>query len=137
MKQAKTQSQSGFLLIEGLIAILIFSFGILALIALQAVVVKETGDAKYRMEATQFTNQLIGQMWAEDKTTLATDFASPSGARYQAWRNEVIASGGLPGAATNLPTVVFSGNNQVTISLFWRQPGMSAAHQYVSITQLQ
>ena len=131
------QLQSGFLLIEGLIAILIFSFGILALIGLQAVVIKETGEAKFRMEAVQFTNQLIGQMWAEDKTTLATNFASPDGQRFIAWRNEVVAAGSLPGASSTPPTVVFGANNQVTISVFWQQPETTTAHQYVSITQLQ
>lgn len=131
------KQQSGFLLIEGLIAILIFSFGILALVALQAVVVKEVGEAKYRMEATQFANQLIGQMWGDDKLTLAVNYASPDGSRYLLWKNEVVAAGSLPGAATNLPTVVFGANNQVTVSVFWKQPGADVAHQYVAITQLQ
>ena len=133
-------AQRGFLLLEGLIAILIFSFGVLALIGLQAVVVKETAEAKYRMEASMFTNQLIGQMWAEDKLTIATDFASPSGARYVDWRNEVVAAAGLPGAAANPPTVVFGVNNQVTITVFWQAPGAptgTPAHRFVTITQLQ
>lgn len=131
------QRQSGFLLIEALIAVLIFSFGILALVALQAVVVKEVGEAKFRMEATQFTNQLIGQMWADDKVNLSANYASPDGPRYVQWKNEVVAAGSLPGAAANPPTVVFGANNQVTVSVFWKRPGADVAHQYVAITQLQ
>jgi len=131
------KTQSGFLLIEGLIAILIFSLGIIGLVAMQAMIVKETGDAKFRMEAIQYSNQLIGEMWAENKTSIATNFASPAGARYVVWKNQFAASTTLPGAAENPPTVVFGANNQVTITVFWKQPSESVAHRYVTITQLQ
>ena len=136
--------QSGFLLIEALVALLIFAFGILGLIALQATVIKVTGEAKYRMEAVQFTNQLLGDMWADgqtlstDKTAFQTAFSSPDGPRFQLWAAEVtnVGTGGLPGAATVLPTVVFGANNQVTITVSWQQPG-GATHQHVTVTQLQ
>lgn len=142
MHRQASQKQSGFLLIEALIAILIFSLGILGLVALQAVVIKETSSAQYRVEASMFTNQLIAQMWAEDKATLATNFASPDGLRYLAWRADVVAtgSGGLPNAAAQPPTVVFGANNQVTITIFWQLPGAvtgSPFHQHTTITQLQ
>lgn len=134
--------QSGFLLIEAMVSILIFSLGILGIVALQAVVIKETSDAQYRIEASMFTNQLIAEMWAEDKVNLATNFASPDGPRYQAWRTGVTttSTGGLPGAALQPPTVVFGPNNQVTISVFWQLPGAAAGtpfHQHTTITQLQ
>jgi len=132
------RKQSGFLLIEALIAILIFAFAILALVALQAVVIKETAEAKYRMEAALHTDRLLGQMWASNKVALAADFASPGGGRFAAWRNE-LGTSGLPGVAANPPTVVFGANNQVTVSVFWQQPGAVAGappHQYVTITQI-
>ena len=44
--------QSGVMLLEALIAILIFSLGILSLVALQATAVQLTSDAKYRTDAT-------------------------------------------------------------------------------------
>lgn len=141
------RKQSGFLLIEALIAILIFAFAILAIVALQAVVIKETAEAKYRMEAALHTDRLLGQMWASNKVALAADFASPGGARFATWRDEVINTDladsnktpGLPGATANPPTVVFGANNQVTVSVFWQQPGATAGtppHQYVTITQI-
>jgi type IV pilus assembly protein PilV len=132
------RKQSGFLLIEALIAILIFAFAILALVALQAVVIKETAEAKYRMEAALHTDRLLGQMWASNKVALPVDFASPGGGRFAAWRNE-LGNSGLPGVAANPPTVVFGANNQVTVSVFWQQPGAPAGtppHQYVTITQI-
>jgi type IV pilus assembly protein PilV len=136
-----SQKQGGFLLLEGLIAILIFSLGILTIIGLQAVVVKEVGESKYRMEAVQFANQLIGEMWAEDRGTgltgVSTVFASPSGTRYLAWRSQVTDSSALPGAAASPPTVVFGAGNRVTVTIFWQQPGATAAHEYLVTTQLQ
>jgi Tfp pilus assembly protein PilV len=67
------QGQSGVMLLEALIAILIFSLGILSLVALQATAIQLTGDAKYRTDATLLANRLIGQMWvSNDLTAFAT-----------------------------------------------------------------
>ena len=57
--------QQGSVLLEGLIAILIFSMGILALVGLQAAAIKNSSDAKYRADASYLANQIIGQMWAD------------------------------------------------------------------------
>ena len=52
-------SQQGVVLLEVLISILIFSMAVLAIVGLQASMVKNTSDAKYRAE------QRIGAMWAD------------------------------------------------------------------------
>jgi type IV pilus assembly protein PilV len=57
------RSQAGVMLLEALIAILIFSIGILGIVALQGTAVKLVADAKYRSDAGQLANDLIGQMW--------------------------------------------------------------------------
>lgn len=54
--------QSGVMLIEALIGILIFAIGILAMIAMQASAVHATQDARYRTEAVNFANDLLGQI---------------------------------------------------------------------------
>jgi len=64
--------QSGVMLIEALIGILIFSIGILAMIALQAASISATADAQYRVEAVNLANQMMGQIWAGvDRSTSA------------------------------------------------------------------
>ena len=75
------------ILIESLLAILIFSLGILALVGLQAAAVKQSADAKYRTEAALLANEIIGQMWVSDRTTavLQGNFNSPGGARKPRW----------------------------------------------------
>ena len=54
--------QSGVMLIEALVGILIFAIGILALIAMQATAVRATQDARYRTEAVNYANDLLGQI---------------------------------------------------------------------------
>ena len=64
------RSQTGVMLLEALIGILIFSIGILALIGMQGAAIRNTTDARYRSEASFLANQIIGQMWV-DRANLA------------------------------------------------------------------
>ena len=59
---ANQPSQKGAVLIEAMIAILIFSFGILAITGLQGVMMKNTADATYRAEAAYVVQQQLGEM---------------------------------------------------------------------------
>ncbi|WP_291991966.1 type IV pilus modification protein PilV [Candidatus Accumulibacter sp. ACC003] len=141
------QGQAGVMLLEALIAILVFSLGILSLVALQAVSIKLTGDARYRTDATLLANRLIGQMWVSggDLSDLETNFKT-GGDAYNAWLADVAGTDGLPGVAaadgdvvSTLPTVDFvPGDGQVAVTLFWRTPGMPAAerHQYTVVSQI-
>lgn len=139
-------SQRGVMLLEALLAILIFSMGILAIVGLQATSVKLSNDAKYRSDASLLANQLIGLMWVGNRTstTLQANFSSPSGANYQSWLNDVQA--GLPGSDANPPIVSIvpvvgpnGTSSQVTITIFWKLPSestSSAPHQYVAMAQI-
>ena len=134
--------QQGSMLLEGLIAILIFSMGILAIVGLQAASIKNTTDAKFRSDAAFLANKVIAQMWVADTSTganLATLF-NTGGGGYNAWLPEV--QSGLPGATgANVPTIVvvpggMAGSNVATVTLAWQAPGDSAAHSYVATAQI-
>jgi type IV pilus assembly protein PilV len=56
--QAKTQQQRGFMIIEALIAILIFSLGILGMIAMGGVAIGAQSDARYRTDATRLAENM-------------------------------------------------------------------------------
>lgn len=132
-------SQSGFSLIEGLVAILIFSFGILALVSMQATSIQQSSGAKYRSEASLLANDLIGQMWVSDRTaaTLQTNF-NTGGASYNAWLANVQAT--LPTAAASAPTVAVSAAGVATINLFWKAPNeepAAPAHRYTTVAQIR
>ena len=55
------------MILEALIAILVFSIGILAIVALQAVSMKLAGDAKYRSDASLLAEELLAKMWVSDR----------------------------------------------------------------------
>lgn len=136
MKSLKVQS--GVMLLEALIGLLIFAIGVLGLIGMQAAATKATGDAKYRAEATMFADQLIGQMSADNIGALAADYGS-GGAKYTAWAAAVTAAGtGLPGAGAtgNKPSVTVDASNTVTITIKWQLPGEDFAHQYVTVARV-
>lgn len=126
--------QGGVMLLEALIAILIFSIGILGVVGLQATAVQQSTEARYRSEAAHLAEQLIGTMWTSNRTVAAlqtqfntcADAATCSG--YQAWFTKVRAT--LPGviaASPTEPAVNVDGSGIVTITLFWRSPGDSTA----------
>ncbi|PJC03819.1 MAG: prepilin-type cleavage/methylation domain-containing protein, partial [Gallionellales bacterium CG_4_9_14_0_8_um_filter_55_61] len=52
------------MLLEALIAFLIFAMGLLGVIGLQATAINNTLDARYRSDAAFLANQIIAQIWA-------------------------------------------------------------------------
>jgi len=134
------RQQEGVMLLEALIAILIFSIGILGVVGLQATAVQQSTEARYRAEAAHLAEQLLGTMWTSqrDVATLQTQFSTcPDAAAcagYQAWFTKVRST--LPGvqaASPTEPSVSVDPIGIVTISVFWRSPGQAAdeaAHRY-------
>lgn len=130
------QTVRGMILLDGLIAILIFSIGILGMVAMQSLSVRFSTDAKLRTDAAMFADQIIAQMWGEASSTsapMSTQFASPSGLAFKAWQTAVAAD--LPGVTANPPTVDFTGT-QVTVTVNWQAPSDAGPHSYVSVSQI-
>jgi type IV pilus assembly protein PilV len=138
MRRPQTR-QGGFSLIEALVAILIFSIGVLALIALQVTSVRQSSNAKYRSDAALLVNRLIGEMWVSDRqtTTLQTNF-NTGGAQYTTWAAAVQAQ--LPSGAASAPTVVVAADGQVTVNVFWKAPNEQPSdppHSYTTIARIR
>lgn len=136
---APAQQRGGFLL-EALVGILIFSFGILGLVGLQANAIRHVNDAQYRGEAIFLANALVSQMWADDRTATnptyldATYGDSGSGSGYAAFKEMVRR---LPGTelSGNAPAIkVAPGptptSSVVTVTVFWQLPGEQSAHNF-------
>ena len=133
--QRPGKTQQGVMLLEALIALLVFSLGILALVGLQAAAIKNVSDSQYRVEAALLADTLIAQMRASDPATRSASFAT-GGTDYNTWLARVSsATTGLPGAATTPPTVAFN-NQQVTVTVSWRAQTDTATRQYVTTTEL-
>ena len=140
MRSGKNRQQ-GVMMIEALLGILIFSVGILAILGLQAMSIKNTIDAQYRTEASFLANQVIGTMWTECgvtcnnlssyNTTSGTNPKMTSWVATVASRLPCITAGG-----TNSPTITVAGNS-VTVTVFWQLPGSgSAVHNFQTIAQI-
>jgi type IV pilus assembly protein PilV len=109
------------MLLEALIAILIFSVGILGLVGAQATAIKSASEAKYRADASFLANQVLAQMWV-NRANLASYAYTGGGAPQvlQAWLSRVNDT--LPGAAANPPSIVIGPGSEVTVTLFWQHP---------------
>ncbi|NDV12417.1 type IV pilus modification protein PilV [Crenobacter caeni] len=116
--------QRGVSLIEALVAILLFSLGVLGLIALQGRAVTLSADAKYRADAAFLADSLIGRIAVADQSNLDV-FKTPaaSGTITGDWVAEVVAT--LPNATTQTQTVaVNKAAREITVTLQWRSsPG--------------
>ena len=123
----RVREQAGISLIEGLISIALFSFGVLAIMGMQAQSIKHVGESKYRIDASFLANQLVGQMWT-DRANLAS-YANAAYAPRAVWEQSIDSV--LPSADG---TVVVNAN-QVTITVTWQAPGQSQ-HRYVAIADI-
>ena len=120
--RATRSAQQGVVLIEAMIAILIFSLGVLAIVGLQATMIKATADAKYRSDASYIAQTRLGQMWADPGNLASyletdTDISSqlPSGKR----------------------TVTQPTPGQFTVTVTWVQPGPSATtHNFTTTARI-
>lgn len=128
--------QEGVMLIEALIGILIFSIGILALIGMQAVAMKNTSDARFRSEAAFLATEVVGQMWV-DRANLGL-YATAGYAPRDNWVNRVAAT--LPGinVAGNVlvPTIGVGAGNEVTVTIWWQQPGETVSRRLQMINRI-
>jgi type IV pilus assembly protein PilV len=150
MKTAKPRNQSGVMLLEALIGILIFSIGILALLAMQATGMRVTIDAKYRSEASFLANEIIGTMWvdrvgvAATPPTYATSAASPKDCSGTPplptvcdWISKVKARLPMDGTtpANTEPEIAIVGR-EVVVTVRWMRPGDTTVSNHTTTAQI-
>ena len=125
-------SQRGIVLLEAMIAVLLFSMGVLALVGLQATMMKNTDDAKLRAEASNIAQAWIGMMWANPDPAKLANYAIANGSdsRFDiptlphGTRTVQVLGTGLPNSTT-----------QVTVTINWQQPG-KPQHQFISVANI-
>jgi type IV pilus assembly protein PilV len=132
------RSQRGATLIEGLVAITIFSLGILAVIGMMTTHMATAGDARYRMEAVQFADSIMADMRVKyansDNATRATNFSGPSGTDFLLWTDRIKST--LPHAGIDdgeQLAIAFAGE-AVTVTVQWRAPAdhSDTPHKYIA-----
>lgn len=136
MKRASVRNgQKGSMLIEALLAILVFSVGVLALVGMQAAAIKNVNNAKYRTDASFLANQVIAEMWANRNNLPAYAYAGGAvPAVLTNWVGDV--QNALPDAVANPPQIALGAGNQVTVTVFWRPPNTVTPHNYVVVAYI-
>jgi type IV pilus assembly protein PilV len=109
----KRLMQRGMTLIEVLVAILIFSFGLVGLVALQARALQYSTSAEDTNRAALLASEAVAQMTLKDTLSLDTS-------DLQAWKTQVAtpASGGLPNGVGDIATA----GGTATVTITWRAP---------------
>ena len=154
MDAKRTKSkQIGSVILEALIAILIFSLGILSLVGLQATAISTVSDAQYRSTAGFLADQMVGLIWAtrqNSNTVNSSDVmasnadqtfacapcsaASNVGNTYtQAWYASGVAAQ-LPNATASIVVNTANASSVVTISVGWQGPKDVNLHRHVVST---
>ena len=142
------KQQIGSVLLEALVSVVIFSFGMLAMISMQTAAVRSTSDAKYRADASFLANQIIGEMWGVALADLA-DYSNVTAAdagncnsnadtagSASVWQDSVEKM--LPGADQARQKILVSAGGLVTVRVCWLDRSSAAGdyHNHVLIAQI-
>ena len=116
----ENQAARGFVLLEALIALLIFALAVLGLVGLQASMTRATSGAKYRADAAYLASDLVGMMWTDSRNLALYDTGSCAGhppcQRWMARVSERQPTGvGMAQVSTTAP-------GQVTVKVTWKAP---------------
>lgn len=126
MKPHRIHRQAGVALLEALIAILLFSFGLLGIIGLQAKAQQFSVDSEDRTRAALFANELSSLMWMQKSADVAA-------ADVAAWQGRIAASGS--GLTNGDGSYSFdSATKLATIIITWKTPWKKAAEQSSTYT---
>jgi type IV pilus assembly protein PilV len=140
LSRKEPNRQMGSYLLEALIAILIFSFGILGLIGLLGSSIRITNDARYRTEAANLANAMIADMWTMTAAQMDAQFGSGQ-PKLAAWQAKAAAL--LPSASgANAPQVdlaqpgLSQQSRTVVVTVYWQMPGETTRHQHLMTAQI-
>ena len=130
------RAERGVMIIEALVALLIFAFGVLGIVGLQASMTKAQTQSKFRADAALLAQQAIGTMWA-DAANLA-NYAAAVGtatctttyARCDQWKARVASALPNGDAAIDL-----SATPAVVITITWTPPN-EQQHTYTTTSAI-
>jgi len=128
-KSARSQAR-GIAILEAMVGILIFAFGVLGIVGLQATMSKAQSGSKYRAEAVNLGYELVGRMWADNPANLAA-YATGECEKHPAckeWDDKLKRM--LPGAESELQWN--AATSEITILITWTRPGEGTSRYQLS-----
>lgn len=122
-----TGQQQGVALIEVMVSLLIFSLGVLGMVAMHGKAITYTVDAEDRSRAAILANEMVASMWLEGTTSPTTQTT---------WEARVADAtvSGLPNASSTISTDTTTGVTTVTIT--WRAPSKASNATNTYYTQV-
>ena len=139
LKPSGRRATRGIALVEALVAVLIFTTGILGIVGLQAAMTRAQGAAKSRADAALLAGELMGLARLEsaaapasEPANYATNYATDCSGACGVWLAKVAKV--LPQGAATLATDAAAG--VMTITITWSAPA-EGSHRYVSSTSLR
>lgn len=122
---ARPRVQGGFMLLEALVALLIFALGVLGLIGFQAASARIATDSRFRTEAAMLADELVGQMAMSKVTTLDSEYGT-GGSKLASWKTDRLVGGShLPNGTISVSfTAAKTADSRLaTITITWDMPG--------------
>lgn len=121
-KQPTGMNQAGMTLIEVLVSILIFSFGILGMVGLLARASQFSIDAEDRNRASLLANEIASAMWTAGSVNKVPE------AVLKSWAERVgnPQAGGLINGTSSITFEGAGSGTVATIEVTWRHPGRKA-----------
>ena len=137
MRHELTRAARGGFLLEALVALLIFSFGLLAMAGLHARAVRHFNEAQYRANAAELVLGTLAAMHAADPATLASRFDRTTGGT--GWLALLDRAKQLPGVSDtqNVPVLLIDdgptlASRQASLDVFWQAPDSDQVHRYAA-----
>jgi type IV pilus assembly protein PilV len=135
---SRKAEQGGMAILEALVAMLVFAFGILGVVGLQGSMTREQTASKFRTDAGYLASELVGTMWSDLSNLSSYDSGSCAGyTRCDDWANKVAKAlpGGTATVTVTATTTSYSTDNDVSIVITWTMPS-GDIHQFEMATTI-
>ena len=119
----RRRSSRGFTLVEVLISILVFSFGLLGAAAMQSIAVQAGTQNGDRSRAAVLANEMVSTLWGDQSST-------PVPAKLLLWQTKVSTTtdSGLPNGVGTV-TACSGVANCATVTIKWSAPSAKSTAQ--------
>ncbi len=114
-KSSRPRGQRGVALIEALVSILVFSFGVLGLLGLEAQAINFSVNAEDRTRASLLASEIASYLWVNNTVT-------PTTAQQTTWNNNAnLTNNPQGGLNAGTATVTAGTTNSADIKITWTQ----------------
>lgn len=132
-RTGRARKQQGIALIEALVGMLIFAFGVLGLVGLQSSMTQAQTSSRFRADAANLASELFGLIQTDHVTRISfySGDACAGYLRCADWMRKAKAT--LPAVQTSVQTDAVTGT--VNLTLTWTQGGSQNSYTSTMVWQ--